>query len=295
MTSYLTPRGKKFEVLPSIRALVTFAQLNLVEDVYPSHATNTRGMDVVLCRNVLLYFDEEGGRAVVRRLRDALSDGGRLLVSQVEAGLNVFDGLAQDALGTAIYHKVDLRPTAVDVGPQELAVVRQDPGPSHPVPIARPSRNQPPLRLDTAGPGDAPTTSEEALRLWRAGLAEAALQQLETDIENYPLAAPLHYLYGLILIDAKRTDEALVAFRRCTYADPGFALGHLAQAHLLVRMGLWRRARAPLETSARLVADLEPDAVVLQGDGLSVGDVLELIAAERELLAASDAGAVSHD
>jgi chemotaxis protein methyltransferase CheR len=293
LISYVTPRGKKFEVVPSIRAMVTFAQLNLVDDIYPALATNTLEIDVVLCRNVLLYFDEEGGRAVVRRLRDALSDGGRLLVSQVEAGLRVFDGLEQDAPGTAVYRKVGAKPMTLDVEQEALAAVRPDAKPSRPVSTSRLRRNPPPLRVDHAGPGEAPATNDEALRLWRAGLAESALQRLETDIESYPLAAPLHYLYGLILIDANRSDEALVAFRRCTYADPKFALGHLAQAHLLARMGLWSRAKAPLETSARLVADLEADAVVLQGDGLSVGDVLELIAAERELLAAADTGDAS--
>jgi hypothetical protein len=54
-------------------------------------------------------------------------------------------------------------------------------------------------------------------------------------------------------------------------------------------MGLLSRARAALETAARLVADLTPDALLLHDDGLTAGDVLELIAAQRELLCPPDA------
>ena len=33
-----------------------FTQFNLVEDVYPSLASDTNAMDVIFCRNVLMYF-----------------------------------------------------------------------------------------------------------------------------------------------------------------------------------------------------------------------------------------------
>ena len=290
-TPYLMRRGKGFEVAPSIRAMVTFAQLNLAEDAYPSLATNTQAMDLVLCRNVLLYFDEQGAREVVRRLRDALSEGGWLLVSQVEATLRVFDGLARDAPGTAIYRKLHARPAEIEVGRQKQASVVEAaaPEPPCPVPAPSPGRRPPPRRPRTDRADEPAAVHEEALRLWRAGHAEAALQRLEAVTESHPLAAPLHYLYGLILLDAERTAEALAAFRRCTYADPDSALGHLAQAGLLARMGLLSRARAALETAARLVADLTPDALLLHDDGLTAGDVLELIAAQRELLCPPDA------
>ena len=52
--SYLTRLGDRFEVVPRIRAMVTFYRLNLVENLYPSPSTNTHAMDLILCRNVLL-------------------------------------------------------------------------------------------------------------------------------------------------------------------------------------------------------------------------------------------------
>ena len=54
---YFRLNGKKqFAIADGIKRLVTFDYLNLVEDRYPSLANNTNGMDVILCRNVTIYF-----------------------------------------------------------------------------------------------------------------------------------------------------------------------------------------------------------------------------------------------
>lgn len=287
LAPYLISRGHCFEVAPSIRAMVTFAALNLAEDVYPSPATNTTEMDLILCRNVLLYFDKEGTRAVVGRLRDALADGGSLLVSPTEVGLGVFDGLTQDARATGTYRKAE--PQSIAIGGRRRPgppPARRAPGPAPPAPASRPRPSPGPPAPASAC--DAATAEAEALALWRAGDPQTALRQIEEMTGSHPLAAPLHYLHGLLLLEAERHEEALAAFRRCTYADPACALGHLSQVGLFARAGLRRRALAALENSARLVDDLDADTVFSLGDGVSVGDILELIASQRQLLAEPD-------
>jgi tetratricopeptide (TPR) repeat protein len=52
---------------------------------------------------------------VVRRLSDALVDDGRLVVSQVEAGMPVFDGLAPDPSGSGVYRKNGSEPSGSSV------------------------------------------------------------------------------------------------------------------------------------------------------------------------------------
>ena len=62
----------RYAILPKIRKRVTFAPLNLVEDVYPSLATDTNAMDVIFCRNVLMYFTLAQARKAARNLCCAL-------------------------------------------------------------------------------------------------------------------------------------------------------------------------------------------------------------------------------
>ena len=80
----------RFEILPRIKQMVTFAYLNLAEDVYPSLANGTNAMDLIFCRNVLMYFSPERAARVVHGLRRALIDSGCLFVSTVEASSELF-------------------------------------------------------------------------------------------------------------------------------------------------------------------------------------------------------------
>jgi len=74
----------EFHVLPEIKKMVTFAPLNLAADCYPSPTTNTSTIDIIFCRNVFIYFSEEGTRAVTNRFYQSLVKGGILVVSPVE-------------------------------------------------------------------------------------------------------------------------------------------------------------------------------------------------------------------
>ncbi len=55
----------RFEILPHIRKMVTFSYLNFADDVYPSLSNNTSAMDIIFCRNVLMYFTEQRVKQVI--------------------------------------------------------------------------------------------------------------------------------------------------------------------------------------------------------------------------------------
>ena len=63
------------------------SRLNLALDVYPSFATGTWSMDLILCRNVLIYFDRETVHHVARRFHNALAEGGWLLTASSDPPL----------------------------------------------------------------------------------------------------------------------------------------------------------------------------------------------------------------
>ncbi len=79
-STYFEQVGDRFILAPSIRGAVDFRYLNLAEDSYPSLPTGIWGMNLILCRNVLIYFDAETVARVARRLMDSLSDDGWLLL-----------------------------------------------------------------------------------------------------------------------------------------------------------------------------------------------------------------------
>lgn len=74
----------RFHIKPEIKRMVTFSSLNLGEDIYPSVAGKTDAVDIIFCRNVLIYFSQEGYKLVTERFYNSLTGGGILVVSPVE-------------------------------------------------------------------------------------------------------------------------------------------------------------------------------------------------------------------
>jgi len=87
---YFNPAGNRFELLPEVRQMVIFRKLNLVEPCYPSYETNTMLMDLIICRNVTIYFSEAVTRWVVDRFYDGLVDGGWLVVGHAEPSIDIY-------------------------------------------------------------------------------------------------------------------------------------------------------------------------------------------------------------
>jgi chemotaxis protein methyltransferase CheR len=83
-------RADTYTVPERLRARVRIDYLNLAEDVYPSLLNATSGLDLVLCRNVFIYFERDVVAAVARRLHAALADGGWLLTGLADPPLGAF-------------------------------------------------------------------------------------------------------------------------------------------------------------------------------------------------------------
>jgi chemotaxis protein methyltransferase CheR len=87
---YFRRRGNRYELIPAVKRMVTFAQFNLVEGDYPSYESNTTLMDLILCRNVMIYFTEPISRRIVDRFYNCLTYGGWLVVGHAEHSLTIY-------------------------------------------------------------------------------------------------------------------------------------------------------------------------------------------------------------
>lgn len=81
---YFRKKDGFYEIIPEIRQMVSFSFLNLAEDAYPSLLNNTNAMDMILCRNVLMYFSPEVAGRVINGFHNSLLDGGYLFLSPTE-------------------------------------------------------------------------------------------------------------------------------------------------------------------------------------------------------------------
>ncbi|HYQ00947.1 MAG TPA: CheR family methyltransferase [Polyangiaceae bacterium] len=84
-------RDRSFEVESRFRQRVSFAAHNLIER--PPAPANGEGWDIVLCRNVLIYFDHDTARRVLELLTRSLAPGGYLVLGASEVVCEVPSGL----------------------------------------------------------------------------------------------------------------------------------------------------------------------------------------------------------
>lgn len=85
ISKYFVKKGpNEFHILPRIKKMVSFAQINLADEGDLEKNANTLGVDIVFCRNVLIYFSPEGTRRLTENFYKSLIKGGILIVSPVE-------------------------------------------------------------------------------------------------------------------------------------------------------------------------------------------------------------------
>lgn len=83
---YFEPFDGKYKIKDEVKNMVRFGYLNLIER---NKMSLLRSMDVIFCRNVLIYFDIESKKKVIQNFYDKLEDGGYLLLGHAESMMNI--------------------------------------------------------------------------------------------------------------------------------------------------------------------------------------------------------------
>jgi chemotaxis protein methyltransferase CheR len=302
---YLERDGDSYRVPQAIRRRVVLRPLNLAFDAYPSFATGTWGMDLILCRNVLIYFDADTVRTVACRLHDSLADGGWLITASSDppaAAAAPFETVVAD--GGVFYRR---RGGAVPP-PCEAAVSLpevDEPAASAPgSPDSEiPTTPAPVLSTDDARAAFARGEYGRAAALTRdcgggadlAGLHVRALANLDTAaaeracaaaVQRHPLSTELSYLHVLLLLELRRDEEACRAVRRVLYLDGSLAMAHFTLGSILRRQRDLAGARRAFRNARDLCAACPPSQPLPLSDGEEAG---RLAAAADAQLAQLDA------
>ena len=81
---YFEPHGSRWRIKPAIRRRVRFSRINLIE-AWPTMPK----LDIVLLRNVLIYFEPETKRRVLAEIKPRLADDGVLVLGGAETTLGI--------------------------------------------------------------------------------------------------------------------------------------------------------------------------------------------------------------
>ena len=273
---YLTRYGDRHVLDDKIRRRVVLEHLNLAQDIYPSAATNTEGMDLILCRNVLIYLDPETVRKAASRLFESLAPGGWLFTASADPPLRVDLPMEAVVTGAGVFYRralgerqgdketrrqgeepiiLSLYPPVADapgsprscmlLEPDRGTLVADARGSAGPVADARGSAGPVADAKGSAGPVADARGSDQALTEARAALgcgdyarAAALTSELLTDIPT----ALLH-VRALANLDSGRAEGACTA---AVERQPLSTELHYLHAVLLLDLGRDQEATAAL-------------------------------------------------
>jgi chemotaxis protein methyltransferase CheR len=258
----------KFGIVQHVKDLVTFACLNLAVDVYPSLSNNTTGIDLILCRNVLMYFTEDCARRVVANLHQSLVAGGWLMVTPTEMACVPRAGFGEADFKGGIFQKFKIQNAAIKVAEAQLPASAR-PGLSS---VSSPLKKRPVRQ---------PDASAMARRCANEGRLEEALAWCTRAIASDRMNPGLNYLRGTILQEAGRIEEAVISLKRVLYLDPDFVLAHFLLGNLARDHGRPVQSAKHFENALELLCGYRQDDVLPESGGLTAGALAAMIGARE--------------
>jgi chemotaxis protein methyltransferase CheR len=261
-------------------------------------------MDVIFCRNVLMYFTSPQAKKVIQHFHRSQLERGWLIVSSSELiHVSGTPYVTMSFPGTTLYQK-NSRKAGAPPATRE-APVSQFALPEPVLAIA-------PIAAPVVQPGPSAADSHaRAAAFYEQGNYEQAVHELEESLSEHPgesaalglmtrclanqgrlveanaccgrwieadkLNPAVHYLRAVILQEQSAIEPAVESLRKALYLDPNFALAHFAMGNIARHRGNAPEGDKHLNTALRLLRGYSPDFVVPESDGITAGRFAEIV------------------
>jgi chemotaxis protein methyltransferase CheR len=294
--AFFMPREKSWCIKPEFQAGVSFEYHNLVKHPFPSLLHNLFAFDLILCRNVMIYFSPDINRRIIQQFEGCLTGGGWLLVGHAESNLEWYRSFRTvESDGAVLYQKVDpesVQPErmAPALTPKEIAVSRPAACSIRPAayePLPRPRQiacGNGQGRAPASAPRAVPSTIADIRMLADQGQLEAAQRGCEQLLKSDQLNPTVHFYQALIFEQMGRHQETEAALKRAIYLDRRHLAAHYYLGVILQQQGERGRADQSFRNLLALLSPLDHGRLVPDADELTVAELEDLTRAHLDEL-----------
>jgi chemotaxis protein methyltransferase CheR len=267
--------GDSFVVRQDVRDLVDLRLHNLITQPPPFDPGD---IDLLLCRNVTIYFNRATTKALMGRFHSALADGGYLFLGHSETLWQLSDAFTLVPLGDAFVYRRDEGPQGratlpdrrTEAGdapillPERRSHRRREPDQTGPVLHGRGTSLA--LPQGQALPGGWPPVGVPPMTL-PAGQPSRALPSPHLPSTRPPAAHTADELVAIArgALAAGRYSDAIVAAGRAAKSDPMLVEPHLIGGEAMVNLGRDGDAIKELRQAVYLQTDCAPALLLLAG------------------------------
>jgi len=311
----------KFQISPSIRDLVHFSYLNLAADVYPYLFEQIQSVNLILCRNVLMYFSHAQIKKVAEHLFHYLETDGWFAVGSIEALHTLFSDYSRfHSRASVIYQRKESsenqtenrREIMTDIEAEDWSYQQDQKVPRIPEESFS-SLSENPV------PGnhirDSSHRLEYAHKLYERGLYEDAVDNLkdyqrtnDVDILSTSLLAMtyanmgeksdalywceqainlekldprLYRLKAIILQEQGCIEESISSLKQALFLDPNFVMDHFTLANLNRQQGKKQESAKYFRNSISILQDYHQEDILPETNGITAGQLRDIITSVR--------------
>lgn len=310
---YFSKVSNGWLIAPEIKNMVRFDYLNLCEDSYPSAQSQTESLDIIFCRNVLMYFSQELNMAIGQRFYKALTQGGWFITSPVELSDENFSSFAKIQYEKSIvYQKSEkkLKPIFLPKITNE-SEIRSD-KPKQQTKSVKSTILQPPSNVfKSKDLAQATNPIDQALQQFNTRQYQKCVDYCKNEIKKASSPIPwlvllvkayanlgkhdealkwsaqlikldgmnveVYYLIASIQAENNALKEAESLLKRGIYLDQNHILSHLLLGNIYLSMGNVEGTTRHFKNVSNLLSKLDDNMVLDGSEGHSVWSIRSMV------------------
>lgn len=268
---YFKEKNGSLALDPRIKGTVSFFSLDLLEDDLPDNAKGLYNLDLILCRNVFIYYDSQAVIKMVSRMTNILNYGGYLMTAHGELFSMPLRSLKLRAFTESlIYEKIAPEDPAA-------AVIRPADERKDSAPVKRPAGHAKiitaPIPGAQAQAKEAAYRTEEIRSIFSNGLYSRVIDMAVSSLKSNPDDFHLLYLSGAAYANTGDTKKAKEWLLAASKADPLAPEPYYLLALIAVQEGDYLKAKEVLNKILYLKSGFVAAYIELASIYESEGDV----------------------
>lgn len=301
-------QDKKYILNPAVRDLVNFIYLNLNDDTYPSIGNNTNAQDLILCRNVLIYFDYNNIECLMKKIDASMVEDGFLLLGASDPILIKNTNFVSCEEGTLFLHSSQQKTKKIEKKPDpivKISTIKKTEERIIKAPITTKSLNATSKEainslLDEGRWLEAVNTidnyqgkeiksdyllNSKASALANLGKLIDAEKICHQCLKLHPTHTDSHFTLAMIYAEQGYLGNAESYLRKTLFLDPYFVAGHFQLGLLLIKNKRKTEGLKSLNNALSIALSKTPSQKVNGIKGLNYEKLAEILKHEIELYA----------